>query len=361
MKIILRFILIIACTLSVEAFSFDSNVDVYGTSEKISNEIIKIFGEEIKEHAEWSLPEKRKTPVYQAKDREIIKQKIIKKIKEKYKFSYVNISPILYHDGTVFSTIDVIEQKDAKRLAYINTFNSVKFNLNIQIPEALEKLIAYWDAYMERVEDLFLKQELLPVRKCPAYHCIADFEQADLKKYQLIFDTEVPKQKDKLIEILKTDPNEKRRATSVFLLAHIKEGNELIEILLPFLRDPNKTVRNNVMRVLSSALDIVKPDHFNMHPIIQALDSPILTDRNKALAIMISLGSKPEYAHYMAKHARLLLIRSLKMKQPNLHANAYGVLMNMSGKKSYGEYDYSSWDRWLLEQAKNKTIKGVKI
>ena len=340
-------------TLSFEVIASDYNVDVYGTNEKIANNIIKIFSKEIQNYADYYKHENRKTSIYNPINVEPKKQEIIKKIRKKFNFSYFDISTITYYNGQVFSTIDVVEKKDVKRMAHIDTFNSIKYNSNIQIPQDLENLIVHWDAYMERVDDLFLKQKLNPVRKCPVYHCIADFEQADLKKYQIIFDTDVPKQKNKLIEILKTDPDQKRRATSIFLLGHLKEGNELIEILVPFLRDSNETVRNNAMRVLSSALEIIKPDHFNMKPIVEALDSPILTDRNKALAIMISLGSKPKYAHYIAKNARLSLINSLKMKQPNLHSNAYGVLVNMSGK-SYDEYDYSSWNKWLLEEGNKK-------
>jgi len=161
MKIVLRLTVLIICTLGFKTFAFNSNIDVYGTSENKSNEIIKTFGKEIQEYSQYFLPEKRDMLVRQSKDREAIKQKIIKKIKRKYNFSYVEISPIFYGNGEVFSTVDVIEKKDVKRLVYLNNFNYIQFNSHIDIPDGVKKLMAHWDAYMEEVESLFLKKELL--------------------------------------------------------------------------------------------------------------------------------------------------------------------------------------------------------
>lgn len=356
-NILKLFSFLVALCFSVHVFADHSNMDVYGTNEKKAAKIINQFGTEIAAYAQCHAAEHRLKPECQFEKQAKIKKTIIEKIRKNGDFAYVNISTVTYpemreHPGIrEFITIDVVEKKDKSRVAYLAQFKSKNFNKNIKKSQELDRLIKQWASYENVGLELFYKQEIRSVKNCSAYHCTWGFEHADLKKYQAVFDKEVPKYKTKLVETLKRDPDENRRSAAACLLAHIKNGKELVDILTPSISDPSEEVRNDVMRVLESTLAIVKPTNFNIDPIIQALDSPVLTDRNKALCMIMSLSEQPKYARYVAEHAGASLMASLKMIQPNLHSAAYVVSQRISGK-TYGEHDYELWQNWFLEQAK---------
>ncbi len=156
----------------------------------------------------------------------------------------------------------------------------------------------------------------------------------------------MPKNQEQIIDILRNDKDENKRAAATLLLAHIKDGQELVKILIPSMYDSSSGVRNNVMRVLGATLAKVKVNDFPIDKAIAALDFPDETDRNKALYILLSLANQPNYARYIRTHAAKLLIDHLKMFQPNLHGNSYAVLTRISGQE-YGERDYKAWQDWL--------------
>jgi hypothetical protein len=61
-----------------------------------------------------------------------------------------------------------------------------------------------------------------------------------LKKYEEVFKSKVPKNKEALKAILRRDEQETHRADAAFLLAHITDPQELIEAILPSIKDSLK-------------------------------------------------------------------------------------------------------------------------
>ena len=355
MLIFFRFLnCILWLIISTSLYAKNFPIDVYGTDSDTAEKIIRQVGPDLEIAGQYIYTQNTEDADQNTEvDKKIdqLKKKIIAEIYQINDFAYVNISPIIYHDLTMFITIDLIEKKDHKRLAYLTDFKlkSKRYNKNRQTDKNINSLLAKWTAYEKLGFDLFLKGQNPTIKSCPAYHCLFGFDHPDLKRYQAIFKKEVTKNKKKLISILRTDPSEEKRKIAAFLLAHIKNGQELIEILTPSLSDPNAEVRNNVMRVLGEALNVIRPNNFDIDPIIKALDFPLTTDRNKALYIVSSLSNQPKYARYIAQHASVPLMASLRMKQPNLHNSAYVILQQISGK-SYGERDYDTWQSWFNQQ-----------
>lgn len=270
--------------------------------------------------------------------------KIIEGIKAKNKFAYVSLTPVMYPNETnkAYITIDVVEEKQRSRLSMFLQQPSNQFH----DPDGL---IHAWNKYSNEQFNHFLKtKQLMTPTICPVFHCVFGFE-GKYKKYQTLFDTKVEKNKQILINMLSEDKDENHRAAAAFLLAHIKDGSELVRVLTPSIRDSNNTVRNNAMRVLAAALEKLKTADFPVSEAIAALDFPNDTDRNKALFLLNSLAQQPRYASYIATHAGDLLLANLAMSQPNLHDSAYHVLQKMSGK-NYGERDYAAWKSWLKKQ-----------
>jgi hypothetical protein len=146
-------------------------------------------------------------------------------------------------------------------------------------------LLAAWREYEEAGFALIDKGELKADRvRCPAFHCVLGFDYPSLRKYEGILYTKVPKNKKTLKAILRGDNQQTHRADAAFLLAHISVAGELIEAILPLIKDSSATVRNNVMLVLSQVTEERRDVAIPISPFLQALEFPVTTDRNRSLA-----------------------------------------------------------------------------
>ena len=352
-KILFSFILFFSSSIFANPF-----VDVYGTDEETANKIIEKFGDDIHQGSQRVVSLAAENPSA-SKPEDLLesKKKIISGIHKIKAFHSISFSPVYYQDARLFTTVNVIEKNDYKKLNFFKRFEQQKNNkVKIKKDKKLDKLLSQWAAYEEMGHSLFRKGvQLGDPKSCGFYHYLYGFENAQLKPYKEIFQREVPKNKQKLIKTLRFDPDEQRRGHAVFLLGHIKEGSELVKILTPSMLDPSEYVRNNVMRVLGSTLLIVRQADFDILPVIKMLDSPALTDRNKALFMLIGLSDELKHKRCIIENADKALMSALKMKQPNLHDNVY-VLLKKISKQNYEERDYLAWQKWLEQEKVKQTI-----
>lgn len=326
-------------------------VDVYGTDEETANKIVQKLGDDIHKLAQSAVNISSDNPGdSKVENIAAAKKKIIAGINEIKDFYSISFSSVDYYDNRLFTTVEVIEKNDHKRLSYFKNFSTKNTKEKFKTDKNLDQLLAEWVSYEAIGSTLIQKKGSFDTLKnCCFYHCLYGFEDEELKPFKKIFEREVPRNKRKLIETLRLDPDEDRRAHAAFLLGHIKEGSELINILTPSMLDPSAHVRNNVMRVLGSTLIAVKPSNFDMLPVIKMLDAPILTDRNKALFMLMGLSDNPKHKRYIIQNANKALMTALKMKQPNLHGNVHALLKKMS-QKDFGERDYIAWQNWLDQE-----------
>jgi hypothetical protein len=338
-------ICLFAMCMFVRVFAGNSSIyaiDVYKTTQLTAEQINKKFYKEFQDIAETVLSSKSMTSKANGKKFAVLCQKITDGITQMGHFSYVHVSNIMYSNvKKIYFTIDIVDIKDKNRLSLFNANPTKSFR-------DPDNLISQWGKYEQTAFDIAYRTKIFPAFKnCPAYHCVFGFEHPLLQKYQPIFEKEVPKQKLKLIEILRQDKDYNKRAAAAYLLAHIKNGGELIKILIPSMYDSNELVRNNVMRVIALALRKVKNVDFPIEKVVAALDFPDETNRNKALAIISELATQPRYAKYIKENASQQIMDNLRMIQPNLHDTAYLILLGLSGQ-TFGERDYTSWERWLV-------------
>ena len=263
-------------------------------------------------------------------------------------FAYVTLSPVRYYDRRNFFyvTVDVVEQRDkARRLNFLAP--PVK-----RFPDP-DGLLEKWREYEEAGRSLAEKGQLGTEKAhCPAFHCVWGFQHPKLKTYETVFQYMVPKDKEKLKAILREDERATYRADAAFLLAHISDPNELVQALLPMIRDSDAMVRNNAMRVLSQLAEERKEVAIPIRPFLDALDFPDTTDRNKSLATLDALAGRPENQGILLREAGPKLVRILRLLQPNNHDYAYGILKKISGK-DFGERNYDMWLQWLDSQTKS--------
>lgn len=318
-------------------------IDTYKSNQVSTDDLKNKFNNEFQTIANMMLSI---DALYQEKNAQLLSNSISKITSGIYRmgeFSYVGISPIIYPgDEVVHITVDLIDVKDTARSTYF--LSEPKESIS-----DTDHLISHWMEYERIGFKLILnkKQQTL-YKSCPAKHCLFGFDYPPLKKYKNIFNTLVPKNKHILVETLRSDRDETKRAACAYLLAHIKNKNELVSILVPSIFDSSELVRNNVMRVLGVLLINNPSVKFPIDSAIKALDFPATTDRNKALLIILALSKNPIYTKYITKKVGSKLIDYLKLLQPNIHNLAHETLKNISGKK-YGEYDIQSWERWLRQ------------
>ncbi|MEO8401965.1 MAG: hypothetical protein ABI597_09275 [Gammaproteobacteria bacterium] len=320
-------------------------VDVYKTTQISAKQIQKKFGHDLQTFATLFTSPESITSERNAQKMEKLLIKMTNKINKMGDFSYVSVSPILYSSKEpVYITIDVVDKTDKTRLPDFLPKPRESFT-------DPDHLIKTWMEYQTAGFAASIKHDNKPLYKtCPAFHCLFGFEYPALKKYQTTFVTLVPKNKGQLVKILRKDQDENKRAVAALLLAHLKNGNEVLKILTPSIYDSSSNVRNNVMRVLADTLSKVKTTDFPIKTIIIAMDFPKETDRNKALNVAFALSFQQKYAHYLAKHAGPALLEQLKLSQPNLHKLSYDILVNISGKK-FNERDYQAWEGWIKGKA----------
>ena len=265
-------------------------------------------------------------------------------IKKSGDFEYVHVTVLLYpQEQKIYFNVDLVDKHDKARMPKFTD----KYNKNI--PDKYN-LIPQWQAYEKSGMDISFKEKNPSLFKsCSAFHCLFGFEHQKLAKYENIFNSLVPKEKSDLIQILKSDKDPFKRKSAAFLLAHIKDGRELIKILTPSIQDIDEGVRNNVTRVLGLTFQKVKDADFPIDQVVKMLDSPYFVDRNKALMLAASLGEQPKYANYLRAHAKKELMDELRLSAINNNHVPYGLLRTISGK-TYAENDYRSWENWLNQK-----------
>ena len=316
-------------------------VDVFGTTQITADLIQERFGNEL---------EMLVQAIASHNDQAFMDSyaKVLGGIQAMGDFASVTLSPVLYYDRKSFFyvTVDVVEQRDkARRLNFLAP--PVK-----RFPDP-DGLLEKWRQYEEAGRSLAEKGELKTEKvHCPAFHCVWGFQHPKLKKYEAVFNHMVPKDKEKLKAILREDERATYRADAAFLLAHISDANELVQSLLPMIRDSDAMVRNNVMRILSQVAEERTGVAIPIRPFLDALDFPDTTDRNKSLATLDALTGRPENKGILLREAGPKLVRILRLLQPNNHDYAYGILKKISGK-DFGERNYEAWGQWLDSQTKS--------
>lgn len=311
-------------------------VDAYGSSTAINERLVSEHGDELRRFGEALMRH----------DRTYDRDAAIALVGAAGDF--VSIEPALvgyYEDEGMeyYLSIDVVERRDAaRRMAFSPAPTGEHAD-----PEGL---VADWHTYESRVVELMGAGEMSPARvACPGFHCFGDHEHAAVAALAERFRERVPHQIEALTEIPRDDRREAFRAAAAYLLGYMTDGRELVRRLIPALHDESSFVRNSVMRVLAE-IAVVHPEiEIPLEPILEVLDFPATTDRNKAAAILDGLLARPDSSRYqraIIDRAGATLLAMLRLQQPNNHDYAYEILKKLSGK-AFAERDCGAWETWV--------------
>jgi hypothetical protein len=315
-------------------------IDIYGTRQITREQVFAKYGQELRSlGAAWT-----------SEDTSQI-EAILAKLAAPGDFADVSPSLVGYYEPggmKYYLTLDFVDRVDAaRRMPFLPQPTGT-------CPDPAG-LLADWSAYESKVVDLMGSKQMGSTRvECPAFHCLGDDTNPQVKRLADEFVARVPDHVAELAKILSDDHDGAHRAAAAFLLAYSKDGPALVELMVRAFRDSNAVVRNNAMRVVSDIAFYHAEIDVPLDPVIAALDYPATSDRNKAAAILDGLVERPGAvvnAPMIATRAGGTLLAMLRLEQPNNHNFAYRILKAISGQ-SFGERDYPAWEAWVQATAR---------
>lgn len=249
--------------------------------------------------------------------------------------------------GSAFVTVDLVDAEDADRLRFLPEPQGQ--------PADPHGLIARWSEYEQRLMPLQMQGKLDPETSgCQVAHCIGGFGHPDLAGYEPEFLAQVPRSLDALTAVLREDADEEQRAAAAYLLAYAPTPEETVRRLVPFIRDPDSGVRNNVLRVLTATQETAKVPLVEVATVVDATSLPTTMDRNKSVYLLSYLLEDLSPEALKAQRTGLIqqlgerLVAMAALQQPINRAPAVKVLERLSGEK---HETADAWRAWLARQA----------
>jgi hypothetical protein len=280
-----------------------------------------------------------------------LETRLLERIQKKFGFAMAEFSVLEYYepgDLAIRVTLDVVEKADVARRMPFKPEPTQQF----KDPDSLiSKWMEYEDIAMELVDSGQLNPE---TENCVAYHCPFGHKHPKLKKYEKLFVDGVKKYEKQLVEILGKDQRADFRAAAAYLLAYTKDGQKLVNWLVERIYDSDYVVRNNAMRVLGDVAEFHPEFIIPLHPILQALQFPRVSDRSKAVYVAYTMAvNSPQTREEIKRSAIPELLAMLDAKQPDEAEISYDLLKKISGK-DYPPTDLQAWNNWYAHLPKER-------
>lgn len=330
-------------------------IDVFGVDRQTANNIQQKYATQVSAielsiaKQFYELSEEELANNQQQLDEVLRKQsELTNTIKEKYEFAYVKFNTVKYPmKDDLYTTIEVITKNQPNRLKYVSQNQKTNFP---QKNDIIQKMLEFQTISL----DIAMSSPKIN-EKCAVHHCIGPFSHPQLKPYLEMFNTAAKKEKKLILNTIKNDPDHERRGAAIFLVGHFKNPHEIIKVLTPQLDNNSSLVRNNAMRVIGATVASAKLTNIDARPFIKQLDSPYVTDRNKALYVLYGLMNNAKPKQQILDNGKERLVKILYLKQPNNHEFAYQILKSISGK-DYADNNYKEWEKWAKESSSAKKL-----
>jgi hypothetical protein len=271
-------------------------------------------------------------------------------VKQAGGFAFVKFSVVRYFmaGDPSYLTIDVVEPADvARRMTFAKPPADAA-----ALPDPAGLLVKYGE-YETKGFELLSKHETITDETSSRefLHCPFGFAHAELAPYRPILVDGARMHADELAAIVHRDRDPQHRAFAIFLLAFTSDGARVVRELEPACKDESSLVRNNALRVFAETARNHPEVALPLTPVLDALEFPETTDRNKASAILEGLSKKPELQAEIRRRAGKTIVAMLRLKQPNNHDFALMILKNLHGEQAppIAEDDCAGWEAWLAK------------
>ncbi|WP_375764790.1 HEAT repeat domain-containing protein [Archangium gephyra] len=270
-----------------------------------------------------------------------------KRLTETGSFAFIRMSVGQDQKHTMGVTVDLVDVGDEWRMA----FNPEPKD-EVADPEGL---LAAWSDYLKTFWKL-RNQGAVPewgMGTCRApMGCYGGFDHPELAPMEQRFIDGVPRNAGALVRVLREDKDSGKRMNALMLLTYLSSPEQLVEAILPSVRDPHEGVRNEALRRLGSAQEkSKKPGIVPIEPMLEALWYPLATDRNKACWTLVHIMEVEGTVHrqQILDKAGEVLVAMASMRSDLDREPSRKVLALLAGQ-DFGD-DVAAWRRWF-EQAR---------
>lgn len=309
-------------------------MDVFGVAPESITELERCFGTAAREYTAASASGKPE----HARE---LKAKLEREIQQAGGFAAVDVAVVHYFEPDIPPDLTFnITPAGTKSIKYLPDPKG-------DVPDP-GGLLESWRDYEKLGGALAFDDQLAATPPCPAHHCLYGFDHPRLRSYGETFSQKVPARRKELVKVMRTDKDPKDRAAAAYLLAHLPKARDVMRALLPHLRDPAPYVRNSVLRVLAAMAENGEAPAIPMKRVLPFLQSHVLTDRNKAVAIVAALAPDKRHRKRLIRRAGCDLVRLLELKQPNQAGFAHEALVKLAGEDLGAEPGV--WRKWLKDQ-----------
>lgn len=296
-------------------------------------------------------------------------QKIVARLKAQVEESIKQLGPVAEAklsfnqyatsgERTAYLTIDVVDEADLKTrrpFAPAPTGSALD-------PEGL---LAVWQRYSDLGEQLTKEGRLSTGEHpaCPAFFCLWGSVTPELGELEKKLIHGAPANKKPLLDVLAKDADPRKRAAALYVLTYITDGKTVVDAAQDQLRDPSEEVRAAALQVLAEIALYHKAYFLDVSKIIPLLDYPTVSDRQKALAVLVGLADNPSYKPYVTARGTPYLLGLLQLKQPANQDLAYTLLATIS-QESFDRRDVESWRKWVETHAAKDVplpLPGVQV
>jgi hypothetical protein len=246
--------------------------------------------------------------------------------------------------GNVMSvTVDLVDQGDEWRMKFLPAPQG-------QPPDP-DGLVSAWGSYFTKLWEL-RNAGALPIfgeSTCRAIVCHGGFAHPELAQREPPFVEGVPRHFDALVRVLREDRDDFRRMSAVMLLAYHSSREQIVEALVPAVKDPFEGVRNEALRLLGAIQKDQKRAVIPLEPVLEALWLPLSSDRNKAGWALVRIVESEGAVRrkQILDTSGEMLMQMVGMQQKIDHEPALEVLTLLAGR-DLGR-DEAAWRRWLAE------------
>jgi hypothetical protein len=294
------------------------------------------------------------------KPAERIKAEIEDMLTKKFGLAYVEVNYNEYATSaarTAYVTYDVVEKADAAaRMPFRGAPKSKTLD-----PEGL---LAAWQQFTAAGDALVREGKLDSSNRpnCPGHYCTYPATTPELAQLEKRIAAGVLGNRKLLDEARLNDADASKRAAAVYVLSYLPDGKEAAAAATEALTDPSAEVRSAGLQVLSDIALYDKAVLIDLGKLIAVLDYPAVSDRTKALSVVVGLVDNPAYRPLILQRALPSLLALLRLKQPSNHDLAFTVLSTLS-QENYGRRDYAAWTKWAEKQSSGPVaeLPGVSV
>ncbi len=243
-------------------------------------------------------------------------------------------------ERTAYVTFDVVDNADARTRMPFREAPSGYAGDPSGILEA-------WRQYSDLGQSQLDKGSISTDRPaCPGFYCTWGSSTPELEALEKRFSGEAPALKSDLKKVLDEDASPQSRSAALSVLSYLPDGAEVAALALSGLHDPSVEVRSAALQILSDLAIYHKEIFLDARDIIAALDYPTVSDRSKAMGVLVGLVDNVAYRPYVISRAAPYLVPLLKLSQPSNHDLAF-TLLGVLSQQSYDRHDYDSWQKWV--------------